>query len=192
MQGLIPTGSDDPYNPEPLRSVAASTDKPVLAFGRIAQNTTDVSRKYQSETGVPFIQGLPETVRALQGLVRYAAALRRGVTAMAEPRGRAESLDGAAFDKLLAEHGLPLPKSALARTPEEAAAQADRIGFPVAVKIVSPQASHKTEVGGVALGLRERRRCAKPRQRWRRGWRRTIQAPASKDTWCRRWSTGSK
>ena len=43
---------------------------------------------------MPFIQGLPETVRALQGLVRYAAALRRGVGAIAEPRGRAENLDG--------------------------------------------------------------------------------------------------
>ena len=56
-----------PYNPEPLRSVLASTDKPVLAFGRIAQNASEISRKYQSETGVPFIHGLSETVRALQG-----------------------------------------------------------------------------------------------------------------------------
>ena len=83
VQGLVPVNPDDPYNPEPLRSVRASTDKPMLAFGRIAQNVSEISRKYQSETGVPFIQGLPETVRALQGLVRYAAALRRGVAAMA-------------------------------------------------------------------------------------------------------------
>jgi succinyl-CoA synthetase beta subunit len=47
------------------------------------------------------------------------------------------------------------PKSALAKTPDEAAAWAPRIGFPVAVKIVSPEASHKTEIGGVALGLRD-------------------------------------
>ena len=79
VQGLMPVNPGDPYNPEPLRSVLASTDKPVLAFGRIAQNASEVSRKYQNETGVPFIHGLPETVRALQGLVRYAAALRRGV-----------------------------------------------------------------------------------------------------------------
>jgi succinyl-CoA synthetase beta subunit len=45
--------------------------------------------------------------------------------------------------------------SALAKTPEEAVEQASRIGFPVAVKIVSPAASHKTEVGGVMLGLRD-------------------------------------
>ena len=155
VQGLMPVNPGDPYNPEPLRSVLASTDKPVLAFGRIAQNASDVSRKYQNETGVPFIHGLPETVRALQGLVRYAAALRRGVGAIDEPRGRAENLDGAAFDALLAAHGLTAPKSAFGKTPDEAAAQAARIGFPVAVKIVSPDASHKTEVGGVTLGLRD-------------------------------------
>jgi acyl-CoA synthetase (NDP forming) len=155
VQGLMPIGPNDPYNPAPLRSVLSSTDKPVLAFGRISQNTSEIGRKYQSETGVPFIQGLPQTVRALQGLVRYAAALRRGTVATPEPRGRAENLKGAAFDTLLASHGLQVPKSATAKTADQAAAVASEIGFPVAAKIVSPQASHKTEVGGVTLGLRD-------------------------------------
>jgi acetyltransferase len=155
VQALVPVNPEDPSDPAPLQSVAASTDKPVLAFGRMAQNTTEISRKFQSETGVPFIQGLPETVRALQSLVRYAEALRRGIAELPEPRGHAENLAGPAFDALLAEHGLPAPKSALANTPAEAAAQAAGVGFPVAVKIVSPQASHKTEIGGVALGLRD-------------------------------------
>jgi acyl-CoA synthetase (NDP forming) len=155
VQGLMPMEATDPYNPAPLRDVFTSTDKPVLAFGRIAQNTTEVSRKYQRETGVPFIQGLPETVRALQNLVRCAAARRRGVMALPEPRGNAAQLEGAAFDKLLEAHHLTLPKSVLSATPEQAAAAAERLGFPVALKIVSPDASHKTEVGGVALSLRD-------------------------------------
>jgi acetyltransferase len=149
VQGLVPVNPEDPFNPEPLKSVAASTDKPVLAFGRIAQNASEISRKFQSETGVPFIQGLPDTVRALQALVRYAAALRRGVTALPAPQSGAGDLN----DALLAEKGLTPPRSSLARTPEDAAEKAAAIGFPVAVKIVSPQASHKTEVGGVALHL---------------------------------------
>ncbi|MBV8744842.1 MAG: acetate--CoA ligase family protein, partial [Xanthobacteraceae bacterium] len=45
------------------------------------------------------------------------------------------------------------PKGSVAATPEEAAQRAVEVGFPVAVKIVSAQASHKTEVGGVALNL---------------------------------------
>ena len=43
-----------PYNPEPLHGVFASTDKPVLAFGRIAQNASDISRQFQNKTGVPL------------------------------------------------------------------------------------------------------------------------------------------
>jgi hypothetical protein len=155
VQGLLPINPEDPYDPRPLRDVMASTDKPILAFGRMAQNVSAISRTFQNETGVPFIQGLPETVRALQSLVRYGAALRRGVAATAQPCGRAENLAATAIDALLATHGLTAPKSALARTPGEAAEQAGVIGFPVAVKIVSPAASHKTEVGGVALGLRD-------------------------------------
>jgi acetyltransferase len=154
VQGLVPVTPSDPYDPGPLRSIRDSIDKPIVAFGRMAQNTSDISRKYQGETGVPFIQGLPETVRALQALVRYAAARRRGIAALTEPRGQAGNLSGGRLNALLAEHGLNTPRSAMAKTADEAAERASAIGFPVALKILSPQASHKTEVGGVTLGLR--------------------------------------
>ncbi|MGH6674431.1 MAG: acetate--CoA ligase family protein [Xanthobacteraceae bacterium] len=153
VQGLVPVSADDPYDVEPLRGVRRSTEKPLLAFGRIAQNSTEISRKYQRETGVPFIHGLAETVRALQSLTRYAAAVQNTVSAIEPPRGHSKALDDRSLGDLLAQHGLPDPKSVLVTTAADAAAQAARIGFPVAVKIVSPQASHKTEVDGVALGL---------------------------------------
>ena len=50
-------------------------------------------------------------------------------------------------------YGLPVPKEGLARSVEEAARLARDIGFPVAMKIVSPDIVHKTEAGGVQLGL---------------------------------------
>ena len=50
-------------------------------------------------------------------------------------------------------YGLPVPKEGLARSIEEAARLAREIGFPVAMKIVSPDIVHKTEAGGVQLGL---------------------------------------
>jgi acyl-CoA synthetase (NDP forming) len=153
VQGLLPVDPDDRFDSAPLRGLASSTDKPVLAFGRVAQNVSDISRKFQTETGVPFIQRLPETVRALQGLVHYAAALRRGVTALAASSGPDGGLDSNAFADLLAANGLPPPRSAMAKDPDDAAIISARIGFPVAVKIVSPDASHKTEVGGVSLHL---------------------------------------
>lgn len=54
---------------------------------------------------------------------------------------------------LLAEIGLPSPREAVATTPDDAAAQATAIGFPVALKLVSADILHKTEVGGVKLNL---------------------------------------
>jgi acyl-CoA synthetase (NDP forming) len=152
VQGLLPVNPTDTFDPAPLRSVLESTTKPVLAFGRIAQNVSEISRKFQAETGVPFIHGLPETIRALRNLVRYAEVLQRPV-APPDPAVAAQAPDAGTLDALLAEHGLVPPRSALAASPDDAAAKAAAIGFPVAVKIVSPQASHKTEVGGVALHL---------------------------------------
>ena len=50
-------------------------------------------------------------------------------------------------------YGLRVPQSALARNPDEAVEVADRIGYPVALKIASPDILHKTEIGGVKLNL---------------------------------------
>jgi acyl-CoA synthetase (NDP forming) len=62
-------------------------------------------------------------------------------------------LNEAAAKALLAGHGIRSPREALARDAADAARLATEIGFPVAVKVVSPDILHKTEVGGVALGL---------------------------------------
>ncbi|MBM3211414.1 CoA-binding protein, partial [Candidatus Poribacteria bacterium] len=55
--------------------------------------------------------------------------------------------------KVLAEYGFVIPKTGFADTGHEAAAIAEEIGFPVVVKISSPDILHKTDVGGVKLGL---------------------------------------
>lgn len=54
---------------------------------------------------------------------------------------------------LLAATGIRAPHERLAGDAREAADLACRIGFPVAIKVVSPDILHKTEVGGVSLGL---------------------------------------
>jgi acetate---CoA ligase (ADP-forming) len=53
----------------------------------------------------------------------------------------------------LARHGVPVPASALAASREAAIEHARRIGFPVVAKVASAAITHKTEVGGVRLGL---------------------------------------
>ncbi|MEW5723079.1 MAG: acetate--CoA ligase family protein [Thermodesulfobacteriota bacterium] len=55
--------------------------------------------------------------------------------------------------KRLAVYSIPYPEHGVAQTAEEAAALADRLGYPVVLKVVSAKAPHKSDVGGVALGL---------------------------------------
>ncbi|MFX8389449.1 acetate--CoA ligase family protein, partial [Acinetobacter baumannii] len=54
---------------------------------------------------------------------------------------------------LLKAYGVPTVEPVIAATPEDAAAAAGAFGGPVALKIVSPELTHKTDVGGVILNL---------------------------------------
>ncbi|UYQ65571.1 acetate--CoA ligase family protein [Streptomyces peucetius] len=72
-----------------------------------------------------------------------AGALAEGRTALTAPEGKA----------VTDAYGIPTPAEGLADTADAAVALADRIGFPVAMKIVSPDILHKTDAGGVRVGL---------------------------------------
>ncbi|RLE56611.1 MAG: acetyl-CoA synthetase [Thermoprotei archaeon] len=55
--------------------------------------------------------------------------------------------------RLAAEYGLPVPRVFLAKNPDEAVEYAKQAGFPVVLKIVSPDITHKSDIGGVVVGL---------------------------------------
>ncbi len=55
--------------------------------------------------------------------------------------------------KLLLKYGIPVTKESIANSPDEAFAIASQIGTPVAMKISSPDISHKSDVGGVVLNV---------------------------------------
>ena len=148
MQGQLPVQKGDGGDPEVFAAAGRGTAS-IVAHGRMGQNVTDAGRAFQEAAGVPFLQGLPETVRALKALGRYAERRRRGVPAKRPP---VPPMSGTVAD-LLADAGVPGPRGGFAATAVEAAGVADDIGYPVALKIVSPQAVHKTETRGVALGL---------------------------------------
>lgn len=56
--------------------------------------------------------------------------------------------------QVLEEAGVPVSPARLATTADEAAQVASSLGFPIVLKIVSPQITHKSDVGGVALNLK--------------------------------------
>jgi acetyltransferase len=76
-----------------------------------------------------------------QAIVR--AALDAGRTILTEPEAKA----------LLAAYGIPVVDTRVAQDPEQAVQCAQQIGFPVALKVLSPDITHKTDVGGVVLDL---------------------------------------
>ena len=70
-------------------------------------------------------------------------ALAAGTSWLSEPQVR----------DILSAYGIPVARSVVAATPEEAAKVAGKFGTPVALKILSPDITHKSDVGGVALDL---------------------------------------
>jgi acetyltransferase len=56
---------------------------------------------------------------------------------------------------IMEAYGIAIPQSELSRNPEEAVTIAERIGYPVVMKIASPDILHKTDIGGVKLNLME-------------------------------------
>ncbi|MFE3590585.1 acetate--CoA ligase family protein [Streptomyces niveus] len=71
------------------------------------------------------------------------AALAQGRTSLTAPEGKV----------VTDAYGIPTPGEALAESADDAVAVAARIGFPVAMKIVSPEILHKTDAGGVQIGV---------------------------------------
>ena len=134
-----------------LHSILERTDKPFLAFGRMAYGLTDGALEFQDQVGFPYLQGLPQTINALSALAFYAQ--RRGRKIQALPVSRSEPLSQEALTVAIERCGLSAPKSIFAATAADAAKAAHEIGFPVVLKIVSPDILHKTEVGGVHTGL---------------------------------------
>lgn len=76
----------------------------------------------------------------MNALIKLALSKKRSLT---EPEAR----------DLLSEYGLPLAGNIVATNAQEAVTAATEIGFPVVLKIVSPDIVHKTEAGGVKVGL---------------------------------------
>src|SRR3984957_17291300 len=83
----------------------------------------------------------------------YDKSAVRNILDQAKAAGR-EALTAPEARGVCEAYGITIPKEGVARSAEEAAKLPSGIGFPVVMKIVSPQILHKTEAGGVMVGVK--------------------------------------
>ncbi|MEC7489240.1 MAG: acetate--CoA ligase family protein [Pseudomonadota bacterium] len=151
VQGQLPMVEGAAGEPGLFRQIWDHTAKPVIAHNRMSQNINDVGRAFQEIARVPFLQRLPEVANTLKALAAHAERRRRGVP-QTSPSAEVTDLNLSAGD-ILELRGIPRPDTGTARTTAEVGGVASRIGFPVAIKVLSKHAVHKTEVGGVKLDI---------------------------------------
>lgn len=121
------------------------------------------------ENSIPQYVFPESAVRALAAMYRYAALVRkekevvplfdvdreavRKILEGVRNEGRNYVYESEAM-VILSAYGIPVPRSAIATTEEECLQLSRQIGYPIVLKITSPDIVHKVDVGGVILGLK--------------------------------------
>lgn len=169
---LTPQAMTDPVlSAERLRSVARSSRKPVLASW-MGGSTVAGGRAVLAGSNVALFDYPEAAVQAFVYMWRYSDNLRalyetpsevseapagareRVERSIAMARSAGRTLLGEVESKeIIAAYGIPTVETHIASSPREAIALAERIGFPVVVKLVSPTVIHKSDVDGVRLNL---------------------------------------
>ena len=151
---------------------AANSKKPVLTSW-IGGARAATARRAFTDAGIPSYETPTSAARAFMHLVHYRrnqrtlmetpatiaeefepdeASARRAIeAALADGRAMLTEPEAKA---VLSAYGIPVTRVETAATPDEAAAAASKFDGPVVLKILSPDISHKTDVGGVVLDLR--------------------------------------
>jgi acyl-CoA synthetase (NDP forming) len=111
-----------------------------------------------NQMGFPTVETIDAACATLAALVRLGTREARpeavAPSASAEPLSPDAFANEASAKAVLAQAGVPVLREVTAAGREAALAAARDIGFPVVLKIVSPDIAHKTEVGGVVVGVR--------------------------------------
>ncbi|MGH3250833.1 MAG: acetate--CoA ligase family protein [Trebonia sp.] len=155
--------------------------KPIIVMGNTLTDTTAFGREVASQTGYPgVLGGIHHGLTALGRAVRWSELYRQAATASAagpQPRTETASTGSASTEPasagpelaglaqagsswsehraaaFLAAHGVPVVPSALVTGPEQAAQAAEALGYPVVVKLAADGVEHKSDIGGVRVGL---------------------------------------
>lgn len=148
-----------------IADIARRIDKPVFLYSYTLPS--EKSRALLRELGLhcyTSLQGCAHALRSMWDYQRFLAARadhRAAARSAADmPANARELLDHAGpslceyeAKELLRAYGVAVPEEALAATADEAVAHARRLGYPVAVKLQSPDIPHKTESGAVRLSV---------------------------------------
>ena len=147
---------------EAIAIAAAKTDKPVhVAWSGRQAKSADAARSF-AEANVPHITTPVRLAQAAATLARFAADRRRllprRVPEVVTPKGfelppGAVTLSEVESKAVLRAFGIPVAKEVFVPAGQDAAAAARGLKGPFAVKVVSRQVAHKTEAGGVKLGV---------------------------------------
>ena len=179
VQEELPQGGGANAKAENLKTVdkmvTTTLPKPIAVLSMVSYMYSDYTRELRA--AMPHLPVLHEVDKALKALraaahygVQRAAQQTKSqrVTAKPPPEAIASIVKGAdvATDgrrvlnealskKLLAMYGINGPAEAIAADAAAAVKAAERIGFPVVLKVVSPQVQHKSDVGGVLVGVKD-------------------------------------
>ncbi len=157
-----------------LAPIARDSHRIVLSSW-LGGDAVEAARRRFSAEGLPTYETPEDAVKAFMQTVDY----RRNQAMLAEtPQSiggdsklagePAREIIDAALDvdrtllteteakRVIAAYGIPVVDTRIAQTPRGAANAAEALGFPVAVKVLSPQITHKSDVGGVVLDLESR------------------------------------
>jgi acetyltransferase len=153
---------------EVVAQVAAQYDKPVVGCF-MGEAKVGVGIRVLNRHRVPnyaFPERAANVLRAMASYHRWCQTppMERStfkvdeakVTALFE-RVKSEgrlSIGDAEAREVMQAYGIPVPASGLARSAEDAVRLAEELGFPVVLKIASPDILHKTDIGGIKLDLR--------------------------------------
>lgn len=147
-------------------AVASKIDKPVLLAWSARDAVAPEAYAMLDQARIPHYKSPVRCGRALAALSWYAEARRRFESQQTEKAlklarpsakraiaGKTREIAEYAAKRILAEYGIGTTQEELATAKGQALASARRIGYPVALKVQSPDISHKTEARAVRLGI---------------------------------------
>jgi acyl-CoA synthetase (NDP forming) len=151
---LVTEFDGDTSYPAAALDVAGNTDAPLAVLASVPSAIDTDTAEWLRGNGIPVLESAGSGLAALGHLARWPLPID-GTRATVQPERRdrwcARAADGMSAVELLIDYGVPVLKSLTAHSIDEALAAAAAAGYPVALKTLG--VLHKSDVGGVALGL---------------------------------------